>query len=60
MSFDDGATWQPASVTPAGAGHYQATFRAPPSSFVTLRVTAQDAAGGEVTETVLRGYQTSA
>jgi len=60
VSFDDGATWQPASVTPAGAGHYQATFTAPPSSFVTLRVTAQDAAGGEITETILRGYQTSA
>jgi hypothetical protein len=60
VSFDGGTTWQPASVTRLGHGHYRAVFTAPGSSYVTLRIAAHDAAGGQISETTLRAYQTKA
>ena len=57
VSFDDGKTWQPATVTGSG-GSYQATFIAPADSFVSLRITASDAAGGQISETITRAYVT--
>lgn len=59
VSFDGGVSWQPASVTRPGGGQFRAAFAAPPGAFVTLRVTATDAAGGSITETILRAYQTA-
>jgi hypothetical protein len=45
VSDDDGVTWkQTAGLVPAGAKP------------VSLRVTAQDAAGNSVTQTVIRAY----
>jgi hypothetical protein len=56
-SFDGGKTWHPAGVQRAGGG-YRATFGAPGGSYVTLRVTADDAAGGQISETITRAYRT--
>jgi hypothetical protein len=56
VSFDDGATWQAAAVTGSGTS-YQARYAAPAGSLVTLRVTAADAAGGRVSETITRAYR---
>jgi hypothetical protein len=57
VSFDDGTTWQPATVTGSG-GSYRVGFTAPASGFVSLRVIATDAAGGSVDETITRAYAT--
>jgi len=59
VSFNGGVSWQPASVTRPGGGQFRAAFAAPAGAFVTLRVTANDAAGGSITETILRAYQTA-
>jgi len=57
VSFDGGASWQPASVTRPGGGQFRAAFAAPAGAFVTLRVTATDAAGGSIGETIQRAYK---
>jgi hypothetical protein len=56
VSFNDGRTWQATPVTAAGGGRFRAVFNAPAGAFVTLRVTATDAAGGSIRETILRAY----
>jgi len=58
VSLNDGKTWVPATVTGSG-GAYRATFGAPAGSLVTLRVTAADAAGGQIAETITRAYAVS-
>ena len=60
VSFDGGAHWQPATVTSQGAGQFRAAFTAPPGALVTLRVTARDAAGGSISDTIQRAYRTGA
>jgi hypothetical protein len=60
VSVDDGKTWKPASVTPAGGGRFNVTFTAPPGAYLSLRVQASDAAGGQITETITRAYQAMA
>jgi hypothetical protein len=57
VSFDGGSRWQPATVT-GGNGRYRATFTAPASGYVTLKVTAGDAEGGQIAETIIRAYAT--
>ena len=59
VSFDGGQNWQAAAVSALGAGHFSAAFSAPAGTFVTLRVTAKDAAGGSIAETIQRAYQTA-
>jgi hypothetical protein len=56
VSFDDGHTYQAASVTPQGGGRFRIGFTSPAGAEVTLRVSATDAAGGSVTETIQRSY----
>ncbi len=56
VSFDDGKTWQTATVT-GSAGAYRAAFTAVAGSYVTLRVTAASAAGGKISETIIRAYK---
>jgi hypothetical protein len=56
-STDDGASWQPASVSGSG-GTWYASFSAPSGSYVSLRVSATDAAGGALTETISRAFAT--
>ncbi len=57
VSFTGGRTWRAAAVTALGGGHFRITFTARPGAYVTLRTSAADAAGGSVTETILRAYQ---
>jgi hypothetical protein len=58
-SLNDGQSWRPASVTAAGSGQFRLGFSAPAGTDVTLRVSATDAAGGSVTETIVRAYGVS-
>jgi hypothetical protein len=58
VSVNDGHTFRAATVTPLGGGRFRIGFTAPARASVTLRVSATDAAGGSVTETILRGYGT--
>ncbi|WP_051765021.1 S8 family serine peptidase [Saccharothrix syringae] len=58
-SSDDGVTWRtaPTALTPAGTGVALVTHPAAPG-FTSLRITARDADGNSVTQTVVRAYQT--
>ncbi|HJP79638.1 MAG TPA: hypothetical protein VJ914_35530 [Pseudonocardiaceae bacterium] len=58
-STDDGATWQNATVTSTGNGGYHAAYviNAFNAAYVSLKVTAHDAAGGAITETTTRAYR---
>jgi hypothetical protein len=56
VSCDGGHTWHPAAVTGHGDA-YRAVYSAPGGSYVTLRTSATDAAGGSITETVTRAYR---
>lgn len=58
VSFDGGANWRSATVSGTG-GHYQAQWAnlAPATNSVpTLQVTATDALGGSVTQTITHAY----
>lgn len=60
VSYDDGATWQPASSRSTGDGTFQATYRHPAQAqYVSLRVTAADAAGNSIQQTLIRAYRLS-
>ncbi len=60
VSFDAGATWQPARITDDGAGNYVATFTTPTASSATrparLKVTATDEVGGRFSETITAAF----
>jgi len=56
VSCDGGQRWQRATVTASGRGLFRIGFRVPGGCGVTLRVSATDAAGGSVTETITRAY----
>jgi hypothetical protein len=56
VSYNDGQSWQPVSVASSGGGNFRIAFTAPGGVDVTLRVSATDAAGGSITETILRAY----
>ncbi len=56
VSYNDGQTFQPATVTAGGGGRFGVSFTAPAGVDVTLRVSATDAAGGSITETIVRAY----
>ncbi len=55
-SLNDGRSWRSASVTTAGSSQVQIDFDAPAGTDVSLRVTATDAAGSSITETIDRAY----
>jgi hypothetical protein len=59
VSVNGGRTWQQAQVRAATAGRFSVTFTAPRSAQVSLRVTATDAAGNSLSETILRAYRTT-
>ena len=59
VSVDDGKTWHNATVS-GRAGQYTAVYSVPAGSYVTLRTSASDAAGGQITETITRAYQVAA
>ncbi len=60
VSFNDGSTWT--TVTPArtSPGHYQLAYQQPAlshtSGFASLRITATDAAGSSIDQTITRAY----
>ena len=58
VSFNGGRTWHRARVTGRG-GRYTVVFTAPAGVRVTLRTTAADTAGGTITQTIIRAYQTA-
>jgi hypothetical protein len=55
VSFDDGATWQPAQLSRAGDG-WSADFQALHGGYVSLRASAWDSAGNKITQEVIRAY----
>jgi hypothetical protein len=60
VSFDDGATWTAVAATQTGDGRYRLVYDQPPlgrtSGFASLRVTAADAAGNTIDQTIIRAY----
>ncbi len=56
VSYNDGDSWTPATVTADGSGHYTITYNAPAGVDVSLKVAASDAKGSSITETLIRGY----
>jgi hypothetical protein len=59
-SYDDGATFTPATVVFAGDRGLALVFHPRAPGFVTLRAHARDADGNDVTQTVARAYRTTA
>ncbi len=60
VSDDNGATWQPATVA-GTAGHYLAMWHNPAAGTApALRVTARDAAGNTITQTIANAYTVGA
>ncbi|WP_335934707.1 S8 family serine peptidase [Streptomyces sp. PTD5-9] len=57
VSFDDGATWRDAPVTPDGDAGHRVTVAPGAGSFVSLKATAVSADGGTVEQTILRAYR---
>jgi hypothetical protein len=54
VSYDDGATWQPVSLSRTGAG-WSADVRLPKGApYLSLRATAGDDAGNKVSQEVIR------
>ncbi len=56
VSYDGGKSWQAANVLRLAAGDYKLTFTPPAGVNVTTRVTATDASGASVTETIINAY----
>ena len=56
VSFNGGQTWQQATVQRKGPARFSLAFTGSPS-LVTLRVTARDAAGDTITETLPAAYR---
>lgn len=59
VSVNGGRTWQRAAVRQAGPGRFRALFTAPRAHEVTLQVTARDATGATITETIRGAYRTA-
>jgi hypothetical protein len=56
VSYNDGQSFKPATVTSLGGGRFRIAFSAPAGVDVTLQVSAADSAGGSITETIVRAY----
>ena len=56
VSSDDGATWKPATVKAKTGGHYDVVVTNPRTGYVTLKLTATDATGSKVEQTLTRAY----
>lgn len=59
-SYDDGRSWERATVKSRGSGDFSAKIERPGrqrgDAYVTLRVTAEDSSGNRVRQTVERAY----
>ncbi len=60
VSYDDGTTWTPVSATALGAGRYRLAYDQPAlgatTGFASLHVTASDATGSSIDQTITRAY----
>jgi hypothetical protein len=56
-SYDDGATWTAAPAEFQGDRGHALLHHPAGAGFASLRITARDAAGNSVTQTVIRAYQ---
>ncbi len=60
VSYDDGTTWTPVSATSLGDGRYRLAYDQPPlgdtSGFASLRISASDADGSSIDQTITRAY----
>ena len=57
VSYDDGATWEEASVE-GSRGDFVASYRhAAAGDYVSLRIHARDTAGGRLDQTLIRAYR---
>jgi hypothetical protein len=56
VSCGRGQAWHRADVRPEGGGNYRIGFSAPGGCRLTMRVSAADAAGDSITETIERAY----
>jgi subtilisin family serine protease len=60
VSYDDGRTWQPATLKRAAGTTWTATVTHPGTAgFVSLRAKSTDTAGNSVDQTIIRAYRTS-
>ncbi|SCF34924.1 S8 family serine peptidase [Micromonospora mirobrigensis] len=58
VSYDDGATWQPVTLTADGTGTWSTMLKHPSAAgFVSLRATARDDAGNKVEQEIIRAYR---
>src|SRR5262249_865058 len=55
-SFDDGSTWSAIPGFLVGDAFFGLILHPPRTAFVSLRGTARDAVGNEVTQTLIRAY----
>jgi subtilisin family serine protease len=58
VSYDDGRTWTPATVTRSGV-RWSVAVNHPATGYASLRAKATDANGNTVTQTILRAYALS-
>ncbi|HEY9331874.1 MAG TPA: S8 family serine peptidase [Streptomyces sp.] len=58
VSYDDGATWRPVTLTRSGDGMWRTTLSTPrhPGDWVSLRATAEGPDGLKVTQDVIRAF----
>ncbi|MET7333496.1 S8 family serine peptidase [Nonomuraea sp. NPDC005650] len=56
VSYDEGATWRKAALTPTGTDTWLATLNHPDKGSVSVRAHAERADGGTVDYTVIRAY----
>jgi hypothetical protein len=59
VSYDNGRSWRHATLARTSPSQFRASYTAPAATGVSLRVTARDAMGATVTETILGAYQTA-
>ena len=58
VSYDDGATWQQATVRPTGNEAFEATYRHPAhGEYVSLKVSASDGAGNSIEQLLIHAYR---
>jgi len=55
-SIDDGATWKTATIKAKTGGHYDVVVANPKTGYVSLKVSASDADGSKVEQTLTRAY----
>jgi hypothetical protein len=60
VSFDDGASWLPASVTALGGGRFRASYSQPAlvdtTGFASLRISVADSGESRLEQTIIRAY----